>query len=174
VTSATPTSSAASHSTTTTSRPHRTTTTIGHQVTTTLVPSVTTTTPGSPSNSLGAAQASYGSNKGEAAVASIGNVVNDGSGHLSFIVNLRNAGTLPYNCDALKAEARTAHGSTPILGPLTGTSGVPCPGPEDTLAPGGNETFAFYIPVTGGAAREVVVLPFGSYASRLVWSLSGT
>ena len=96
------------------------------------------------------------------------------SSHLSFTLNLRNAGTLPYNCGALKAQARTGHTVSAIVGPLLGSSGLPCPSADDTIAPGKNQSFAFYIPLVGGAAQDIIVLPYGSYDSRVVWAVSGS
>lgn len=104
---------------------------------------------------------------------SIGNVMPDGSSHLTFTLHLRNTGTLPYNCGALKAQAATADSVTAIVVPLAGSSGLACTGSDDTMAPGESQTFAFYIPLVGGAAREVIVLPFGSFASKVVWAVAG-
>jgi hypothetical protein len=97
----------------------------------------------------------------------------DGSSRLTFTLSLRNAGTLPYNCAALKAQAATEHSDTAIVGPLTGSTGLACASSDDTLAPGASQAFAFYIPLVGGAAQEVIVLPYGSPASKIVWAVSG-
>ncbi len=148
-------------------------TTTPHQVKTTTTPHVTTTTAKGVPQPVGTAQLSYGPAKGEVTVTSIGNVKIEAAGNLGFTLSVRNAGTLPYNCAALKAQARTASSETAIVGPLTGASGVPCAGSEDTLASGSSETFAFLIQLVGGAPRKVIALPFGSYASKVVWSVSG-
>ncbi len=107
-------------------------------------------------------------------MASISNVMTDASNHLTFTLNLRNAGSLPYNCAALKAQAHTEQSDTAIVAPVTGSTGLACPGADDLLDPGQSETFAFYIPLVGGTAQEVIVLPYGSYDSRVVWAVSGS
>jgi hypothetical protein len=174
------TANGGSSTTTTASRPigstdpHRDgTTTTSLQAATTTTPHVTTTTARGVPQPVGTAQLSYGPAKGEVTVTSIGNVKIEAAGNLGFTLSVRNAGTLPYNCAALKAQARTASSETAIVGPLTGASGVPCTGSEDTLASGSSETFAFLIQLVGGAPRKVIALPFGSYASKVVWSVSG-
>ena len=162
------------HQGSTTSAPGQSTTTTSlRRVTATTTPRLTTTTASGAPQPRGAPQRSHGPSTCEASVASIGNVMAGSSSHLSFTLDLRNAGTLPYNCGALKAQARTGHTVSAIVGPLLGTSGLPCPSPDDTIAPGKNETFAFYIPLVGGAAQDIIVLPYGSYASRVVWAVSG-
>jgi hypothetical protein len=133
----------------------------------------TTTTTSGKAPPANATQAAHGAAKGDAIVASLANVVNDGSGHVSFTVHLQNDGTLSYNCAALKAQGLTARGRSAIVAPLTGSSGLPCAGTDDSIAPGGSQTFAFLIPLVGGAAHQVIALPFGSYTSKVVWSLSG-
>ncbi len=150
----------------TTTAPRATTTLPGRATTTT----TTRATPEPPLPS----QNSHGTAKGEAAVASIANVMNDGRGHLTFTLNLRNAGALPYNCAALKAVAYTSTGRSAIVAPLAGATGLACPSSDDTLPPGGNQTFAFDIPLVGGAAGQVAALPFGSFASKVAWSLTTT
>lgn len=143
------------------------------QVTTTLPHgATTTTTTGAPEPPL-APQSSHGAAKGEDVVASIANVVNDGGGHLTFTLNLRNAGTRPYTCAALKAVAYTSKGRSAIVAPLAGATGLACTNSDDTLGPGQSQTVAFLIPLVGGAAGRVAVLPFGSFASKIVWPLSG-
>ncbi len=162
------------HQGSTTSTPGQSTTTTSlRRVTATTTPRLTTTTASGAPQPRGVAQRSHGPVEREATVASIGNVMAGSSSHLSFTLNLRNTGTLPYNCGALKAQARTGHTVSAIVGPLLGSSGLPCPSPDDTIAPGKNETFAFYIPLVGGPAQDVIVLPYGSYASRVVWAVSG-
>ncbi len=144
-------------------------TTAPPRVTTTSLARTTTTAP-KPDT---AAQPSYGPVKGESTTASIGNVVTDVSGRLTFTLDLRNAGSLPYNCGALKALARTDHGDSAIVAPLGGPTGLPC-GTDNTIAPGDDKIFAFFIPLVGEAARQVVALPYGSLRSEVVWSVSGT
>jgi hypothetical protein len=159
---------------TTTTAPPQSTTTPLPQATTTTAPFLTSTTASGTSQPLDTAQNSQGVFKGDTVVVSISNVMTDASNHLTFTLNLRNTGTLPYNCAALKAQARTEHSDTAIVAPVTGSTGLACPGADDLLDPGQSETFAFYIPLVGGTAQEVIVVPYGSYASRVVWSVSGS
>jgi hypothetical protein len=160
--------------TTTTTPLQPTTTTSSARAATTTAPFLTPTTASGTSQPLDTAQNSHGVFKGDTVVASISNVMTDASSHLTFTLNLRNTGTLPYNCGALKAQARTEQSDTAIVAPVTGSTGLACPGADDLLDPGQNETFAFYIPLVGGTAQEVIVLPYGSYDSRVVWAVSGS
>ena len=167
-TATSPLSGSAAHGRLDTSTTVNVTTTTGAVTTTT--PRVTTTTASGVAQPLASAQNSNGAAKGETTAMTIGNVRTD-SGDLSFTVNVRNTGSVPYDCTALKAQARTASSLTAIVAPIAGESGVLCAGGDDALAPGAKQTFAFFVPLVGGKATQVIALPFGSYASRVVWSI---
>jgi hypothetical protein len=147
-----------------------TTTTV--QVTTTTA-RVTTTTASGVAQPPSSAQNSNGVAKGETTAMSIANVKST-AGDLSFTLRLRNTGTLPYSCADLKAQARTTSSVTAIVPPITGESGILCKGTDDTLSPAATQTFVFFIPLVGGRATQVIGMPFGSYASRVVWSVGGS
>jgi hypothetical protein len=129
-----------------------------------------TTTAGGVPQSLHVAQSSYGPKTGMHVVGSPNLVwVWGQSGRVTFGLFLTNKGTASYDCTALEATQIPANG-VPVrpYAPL----GF-CPGPGETIAPGSREFVVFFLPGnTAHVPKDIVVLPYGSYAGRMVWTVA--
>ena len=90
------------------------------------------------------------------------------SGRVTFVLNLTNKGTVPYDCKALQAT------QIPTKGADRGHTSpwIPCMGSGQTIVPGSTEPVTFFLPGNTHPPKDVVVLPYGSNASRMVWTVA--
>ncbi len=115
-------------------------------------------------------QYSYGTTTGQVISAYVTGFDPDSSGHLEFVVNLTNHGTLPYQCSDLVASVVTNGGTD---GPDYPSNQVDCPGPSNMLSSLDSTTFGFDIPLNGGFPETIVVSPFGiAQSAVLEWGIA--
>jgi hypothetical protein len=129
----------------------------------------TTTANGVP-QPLHVTQVSYGPKAGMRIVGSPNLVwVFGQSGRVTFGLFLTNKGTASYDCAALEATQIPANGdAVRPYAPL----GL-CPGPDQTIAPGSRKFVVFFLPGNSHPPKDIAVLPYGSNAGRMVWTVRG-
>ena len=94
----------------------------------------------------------------------------DSFGDVGFVLHLSNKGTEAYDCTMLRATSITTNGAThrvPAQDPYQ------CTAPGHTIAPGSEATVLFFVPGNSHTVKDIVVLPYGSNTSRMVWRLAG-
>jgi hypothetical protein len=91
------------------------------------------------------------------------------SDRVTFGMFLTNKGTASYDCAALEATQIPANGvAVRPYAPL----GL-CPGPGQTIAPGSREFVSFFLQGDSHPPKDIAVLPYGSNAGRMVWTVAG-
>ena len=129
-----------------------------------------TTRPGGISQSLKVTQVSYGPEPGMHIVGSPTLAwVWGQSGRVTFGLFLTNKGTASYDCAALEATEIPENGvAVRPYAPL----GL-CTGPDQTIAPGSREFVSFFLQGDSHPSKDIAVLPYGSNAGRMVWTVAG-
>ena len=90
-------------------------------------------------------------------------------GQVTFGLYLANKGSASYECAALEAtQIPTNGGAVRPYAPLGS-----CTGPGHTIAPGSREFVVFFLPGNSHPPKDIAVLPYGSNASRMVWTVAG-
>jgi hypothetical protein len=90
------------------------------------------------------------------------------SGRVTFVLNLTNKGTVPYDCKALQATQIPTKGADRGHTPPW----MSCMGSGRTIAPGSTEPVVFFLPGNTHPPKDVVVLPYASNTSRMVWTVA--
>lgn len=93
----------------------------------------------------------------------------DGFGDLTFGLSLTNNGRSTYECSALRATQIPTQGASEQVPPQNPER---CTGPGHTIASGGTAWVWFVVPGNSHAPKDIVVLPYGSSVSRMVWSVA--
>ena len=90
------------------------------------------------------------------------------SGRVTFGLFLTNKGTASYHCAALEATQIPANGvAVRPYAPLGSSAG-----PGQTIAPGSQEFLVFFLPGNRHPPKDIVVLPYGSNAGRMIWTVA--
>jgi hypothetical protein len=129
-----------------------------------------TTRPGDIPQPLHVTQVSNGPKTGMRIIGSPNLVMVWGqSGQVTFGLYLTNKGTASYDCAALEATQIPANGvAVRPYAPL----GL-CTGPGHRIAPGSREFVVFFLPGDSHPPKDIAVLPHGSNAGRMVWTVAG-
>ena len=89
-------------------------------------------------------------------------------GEVTLVLLLTNRGTVPYDCTALRATQIPTKGASERV-PAQNA----CTGPGHTIAPGTQNSVWFFMPGNTHLPKDVVVLPYGTNAGRMVWTVAG-